>query len=121
MSIDKTRNSLFDIEWARGDNDAKIFTIVDPSGVVIDISTWTLRMAVNTDLNPTDTVNQLLDVLGVFVTDGTDGKVSFTPTAASLDNVTANQIAYYDINRVTPSKKTLMKGKVTFIMDISKT
>ena len=119
-AIDQTKTKAFDICWARGDDDPKTFTIKDSLGVVIDISTWTLSMAVNTDKDPPTTVNEIFRVAGVFVTDGTDGKVSFTPPPTSLDAVTAPGKAFYDIQRITPSKKTLVKGTVLFIMDIDK-
>lgn len=119
-AIDQTSNTDFDLCWARGDDDPKIFTINDASGNPLDISTWTLSMAVNTDKDPPDTANEIFQVAGVFVTDGTDGQVSFTPPANSLDSVTAPGSAFYDINRVTPSKKTLVKGKVKFVMDVDK-
>ena len=119
-AIDQTKNDAFELCWARGDNDPKTFTIKDSSGAPIDISTWTLSMAVNTEKDPTDTVNEIFSVAGVFVTDGTDGQISFTPPANSLDNVTAGQKAFYDVNRLTPSIKTLVKGPVSFIMDVDK-
>ena len=120
-AIDQTKTEAFDICWARGDDDPKTFTIKDGAGVVIDISSWTLSMAVNTDKDPATTANEIFNVTGSFVTDGTDGKISFTPPAASLDAVTAPGSAFYDVNRITPSKKTLVKGKVLFIMDVDKT
>ena len=119
-AIDQTKEDAFTICWARGDNDERIFTITDSSGAAINISTWTLSMAVNLDKDPADTVNEIFQVAGVFVTDGTDGKIGFTPPANSLDAVSAPGQAFYDVNRVTPSIKTLVKGKVTFIMDVDK-
>lgn len=120
-AIDQTKDAEFDLCWARGDDDPKAFTIKDSAGVVVDISTWTLSLAVNTDKDPSGTANEIFNVAGVFVTDGTDGKIAFTPPANSLDNVTAPGIAFYDVNRILPSKKTLVKGKVLFIMDVDKT
>lgn len=119
-AIDQTKNESFDICWARGDDDARVFTIRDSSGSPVDISTWTLSMAVNLQINPTDVTDEIFQVAGVFVTDGTDGQISFTPPANSLDSVTAPGQAFYDINRLTPSKKTLVKGKVEFVMDVDK-
>lgn len=118
--IDKVKDSSYNLCWARGDNDAKTFTIKDSTGAIIDISTWALSMAVNTDRDPADTTNEIFNVAGVFVTDGTDGQVSFTPPANSLDNIVAPGRAYYDINRVSPTKKTLLKGTVDFVMDVDK-
>lgn len=119
-AIDQTKAEVFEICWARGDDDPKTFIIRDAAGVAIDISSWTLSMAVNTEKDPADTVNEIFVVAGAFVTDGTDGQISFTPPANSLDAVTAPGKAFYDINRITPSKKTLVKGTVLFIMDIDK-
>ena len=118
--IDQTSNSAFEICWARGDGDPKTFTITEAS-TPVDISGWSLRMAVSTEINPADISAQIFDVEGVFVTDGTDGRVSFTPTPGSLDAVSAPGVAFYDISRISPSKKTLIKGPVTFIQDIGKT
>ena len=119
-AIDQTKEETFDICWARGDDDPKTFTIKDSTGAAIDISTWTMSMAVNTDKDPATTANEIFRVAGIFVTDGTNGQISFTPPATSLDAVTAPGSAFYDVQRITPSKKTLVKGKVIFIMDIDK-
>ena len=82
-------------------------------------------MAVNTDKDPSGTVNEIFSVAGVLVDEGSGagvtGKVSFTPPANSLDAVSAPGQAFYDVNRLTPSIKTLVKGKVSFIMDVDKT
>ena len=118
--IDQTKEATADICWARGDDDPKTFTIVDAAGAAINISTWTLSMAVNLDKDPADVTNEIFRVAGVFLTDGSDGKITFTPVAASLDAITAPGQAFYDIQRITPSKKTLIKGKVIFVMDIDK-
>ena len=123
--IDKTKTDSFDLCWARGDDDPRTFTIKDSSGVIIDISTWTLSMAVNTDKDPVGTANEVFVVAGVLVDEGSGagvtGKVSFTPPANSLDGVSAGEKAFYDVNRLTPSIKTLVKGSVLFIMDVDKT
>lgn len=120
-AIDQTKELAFDICWARGDDDPRVFTIKDSAGVVVDISGQTFSMAVNTDKDPANTDNEIFSVAGIFVTDGTDGKISFTPPANTLDSVTAPGTAFYDVNRLTPSIKTLVKGKVLFIMDVDKT
>ena len=119
-AIDQTETAILEICWARGDDDPKTFTVRDSDGVALDISAWTLSLAVNTDLNPATSANEIFRVAGVFVGDGTDGEIAFTPPANSLDAVEAPGVAYYDIQRITPSKKTLVKGKVIFVMDIDK-
>lgn len=118
--IDQTSNTEFDVCWARGDDDPKVFTITKADGTPEDISGWTLSMAVNTEKDPADTSNEVFNVVGQLVTDGTDGQVSFAPPSGSLDNVAAPSKAYYDVNRLTPSKKTLLKGVVRFVMDVDK-
>ena len=124
-AIDQTKTATFDLCWGRGDNDPRTFTIRDSDGTVIDISTWTLSMAVNTEKDPLDTVNEIFSVAGVLVDEGggagVTGKVSFTPPATTLDAVGAGDKAFYDVNRLTPSIKTLVKGSVSFIMDVDKT
>ena len=120
-AIDQTKETSFDLCWARGDDDPRVFTIKDSAGVVVDISGQTFSMAVSTDKDPPDTANEIFSVAGAFVTDGTDGKISFTPPPTTLDAVTAPGTAFYDVNRLTPSIKTLVKGKVLFIMDVDKT
>ena len=120
-SIDQTKNTDFDLCWARGDDDPRIFTITDSAGVAVDISTWTLSMAVNTDQNPANTVDEIFSVGGTLPGGGTDGQVQFAPPANSLDAVTAPGVAFYEVNRLTPSIKTILKGKVIFVMDIDKT
>ena len=64
-AIDQTKTATFDLCWARGDNDPRTFTIRDSAGVVIDISTWTLSMAVNVDKDPLNTTNEIFSVAGV--------------------------------------------------------
>jgi hypothetical protein len=124
-SIDKTKvatgeEDLFLLCWARGDNDPRTFTLRDSLGVAIDISTWTLTMAVSTEKDPTDTAAQIFQVAGIQPGGGTDGVVTFTPPANSLDTVSAGLKAFYDIQRTAPNIKTLIKGNVQFVMDIDK-
>lgn len=119
-AIDQTKTDTFILCWARGDDDPKTFTIRDSDGAVVDISSQTFSMAVNLDKDPADTANEIFRVVGILTTDGTDGRISFTPPAASLDAVTAPGKAFYDVQRLTPTKKTLVKGTVEFVMDIDK-
>lgn len=117
-TIDQTNVDAFTVCWARGDNDAKAFTITS-GGSAVDISSWTLQMTVNTLRDPIDSSTEIFTAVGVFVTDGTDGKVSFRPAAGETDDVEIGA-AFYDIARLTPDVKTLIKGRVSFIQDIGK-
>lgn len=123
--IDQTKNVDFEICWGRGDTDAKIFTITDDAtpAVALDVSTWSFTLTVNTVKDP-DTVGPIgveqFAVVGAFVTDGTDGKVSFTPAPGDTDIAPAKY--FYDIERqiAAASVKTLVKGVSKIIQDISK-
>jgi hypothetical protein len=117
--LDKSTEAEFDICWARDDTDEKTFTIRDSAGVVINISAWTFTMSVDTLLDPPDVTTLQFAMTGALVTDGTDGKVKFTP--AALDTDISPGEYFYDVQRDTPSKKTLIKGKVLIIQDITKT
>lgn len=124
-AIDQTKNSEKDICWARGDTDARVFTIQDSSGNALDISSSTFRMVVNTDRDPTvaNPGTELFDVAGTFVTDGTDGQIQFAPTPASwADALTLPTNVFYDIEETNGGGAiaTLIKGRVRIEQDIAK-
>ena len=123
--IDQTKNVAFEICWGRGDTDAKVFTVTDDASpaVAIDVSTWTFTLTVNTvkDPDPAPPLGvEQFTIVGVFVTDGTDGKVSFTPAPGDTDIAPAKY--FYDIERQISAAaiKTLVKGVAKIIQDISK-
>ncbi len=127
-AIDQTKNTDKDICWARGDTKPRVFTIKDSAGVALDVSGSTFRMVVNTEKNPTVAApgTELFDVAGVFVTDGTDGKVQFAPTPASwADALSVSGLptsVFYDIEETDGggAVDTLIKGKVSVLEDIAK-
>ena len=118
-AIDKSTDAAARICWARGDTDPKTFTIKDAAGAVIDISSWTFTLSVDQLLDPTDALTLQFAVTGALVTDGTDGKVSFTPAAGDTD-LTPSEY-FYDIQRNSPTIKTLIKGVAEIVQDITKT
>lgn len=118
-AIDQTKNADVNICWAREDADTKTFTIKDDTGTVIDISTWTFTLSVDINKDPADALTLQFAISGVLTTDGTDGKVGFTPAALDTD-ITPGKY-FYDIQRNSPSKKTLIKGVCEIIQDITKT
>lgn len=62
--------------------DAIILTVVDKDGTAVDISSYTTSITVTLrDIFTLKTVNST----GSFVSDGTDGRVQFTPAAGELD------------------------------------
>jgi hypothetical protein len=123
--IDKTGDTTKEICWARGDTDSKVFTFKDSDGAAINISGNTYILTVNSDKDPPGSTppaaNEQFTITGVFVTDGTDGKVGFAPGAGDTD--IAASTYFYDIQQtVTASSevKTMIKGKAKIIMDVTK-
>lgn len=127
-AIDQTKNTAKDICWARGDTKARVFTIKDSAGAVIDISSSTFRMVVNTLKDPTVATpgTVLFTAVGAFVTDGTDGQIQFAPTPASwADALSVSGLptsVFYDIEETDGGGAidTLIKGKVLVLQDIAK-
>ena len=69
-----------DITIKRGDTRRHTFVLTDSSGTTVDVSGWSLfSMAVTSERDPIDTSSQLGIILGYLSTDGTDGRISFTP------------------------------------------
>lgn len=109
--------STVDITVKRGDTRRHIFTIND-NGSPVDISAWTLfSLAVNSERNPTDTSNEIGTITGALITDGTDGRVGFTPTGLwPVGNY------YYDAQALDANgeKITFVEGKYTIEQDRNK-
>jgi hypothetical protein len=117
-TIDQTTKEAFDICWARADNDPKGFTIKDSAGAAIDITGFSFSMTVNSEKNPT--INPPEFTVAGVLDDPTNGKVSFSPLTTETD--IAPGTYWYDIQQTdTASKvKTLVKGKLLIIQDITK-
>ncbi len=89
------------------------------SGSDLDISANTYKLTVNSEKDPTDTSNEQFSLTGAFVTDGTDGRIQFAPTAVQSD--LPKQKFYYDLERNSPAGiKTVAKGVFAIEMDITK-
>jgi hypothetical protein len=117
--IDQTKNLDKEICWGRGDSDAKGFVIQDSNGVAVDITGFSFKMTVNSERDPTDQVNEQFTIVGVIGV-ATDGTVSFAPTTTDT-NITPG-IYFYDIEQTDVSSriKTIIKGRVKIIQDITK-
>jgi len=117
--IDQTKNLDKEICWGRGDSDAKGFIIQDSLGVAIDITGFTFKLTVSLDKDPTDQVNEQFSITGI-ITLATAGTVSFAPTTTDTD-ITPG-IYFYDIEQtdVSGAIKTVIKGRVRIIQDITK-
>jgi len=117
--IDQTKNLDKEICWGRGDSDAKGFIIQDSAGVAVDISGFSFKLTVSIDRDPPDQVNEQFTIVGVIGV-AADGTVSFAPTTADTD--IAPGIYFYDIEQtdVSSAIKTVIKGRVKIIQDITK-
>lgn len=104
--------------WGRGDSDARGFIVQDSAGVAINITGFTFKLTVNSERDPTDTVNQLFTVVGV-IGSPTAGTVSFAPL--TTDTVTIGKF-FYDIEQTDGAGliKTIIKGKCEIVQDITK-
>ena len=123
-SIDQTQNEAFDICWGRGDNDPKGFTIKDSAGAAIDVTAFSFTMTVNDAKNPEPVGPPIVGVeqftiVGVIV-NGPAGQISFSPLTSETDIPAGTY--FYDIEQTDASSKikTLVKGKLKIIQDISK-
>lgn len=105
---------------SRGDTEPMVFTIKDGDGNVIDVSGWSFLFTVDPAPDPTTTANNLFQLTGSFVTDGTDGQVQFEPSAVEMDQTPDTY--FYDLQRTDGAGKirTLMKGSFIVLPDITK-
>ena len=107
-----------DIERKRGDTRRHVFTIKDNTGAVVDISSWTnFSLAVDPEPDPSDALNNVDNITGSFVTDGTDGKVYFVPTES-----VPPESYFYDAQAddANSEKITFAEGKYKIDQDIDK-
>lgn len=110
--------TTIDIEKTRGDTRRHTFIIKDDGGVIVDISAWTLFvMAVTSDKDPTDGTTLQEAMTGVFITDGTDGRIGFTP-AGTLPVAKH----YYDAQAIDANseKVTFAEGEYKVTQDRGK-
>ena len=119
--IDQTTDATKDIEWGRDDDDTKVFTIRDSAGAALDISLHSFSLTVNSEKDPTTNPPEFL-ILGVFVTDGTNGQIGFTPAVADTDIPIAKY--FYDLQWALTAggaqKTTLIKADCYIPQDITK-
>ena len=117
--IDQTNNTTKLVCWGRGDSDAKGFVIEDSNGVAIDITGFSFKLTVNSEKDPTDTVNEQFSVSGI-ISDALNGKVSFGPTITDTDITPTTY--FYDIEQTDTGGriKTLIKAKAKIIQDLTK-
>lgn len=106
--------------FTRADSLPFTFTLTDSvSGAAIDITGGSFLLTVNTDPEPTDASDQVFQLTGV-ITDGPNGVVEFTPSAANLDQTPG--VLFYDVQWTDASSnvRTVIKGEIEIRQDITK-
>lgn len=92
--------------------------LISKDGAATDLTGSTVYMTLNTKKNPTDTVDQVYQLIGS-VTTPTSGIVEFSPSAAQADRV---GLFYYDIQitDAVGNKITVAKDVYQYVQDITK-
>ena len=85
--------TTLNLSRTRGDTWPQGMTISNPDGTPMDLTNKQVLLTVNEEEEPTDTINQLFQVVGT-ITDATAGKVEFPLTAEQADNV---GLFYFDV------------------------
>jgi hypothetical protein len=106
------------IEYTRGDTEPFGFTIKDAAGAVVDVSGSTFTLTVNTESDGDSASSvELFTLTATFVTDGTDGKIRFTPTTIESNQVAA--VYFYDVQQDTPTIRTIVSGTFTILTQVN--
>lgn len=107
-----------DIERKRGDTRRMVFVVKDKAGTVVNIGTWSaFTLTVDPAKDPADALNNIFQVTGALLTDGSDGKVYFVPPGTSpVGNY------FYDVQALDGNveKITIAEGKYKLTQDITK-
>ena len=99
-----------DIRRTKGDTYALVFTITANSAA-IDITDYTFLMTADPSPSPPDDTTKIFEIVGVIVAPATNGRFSFTPSPADVDQVIGTY--YYDVQATDGAGlvRTLIKGK----------
>ncbi len=116
---------FIELKRRRGDSFADEFTIREPdlpdgtAGPVIDITGFSFLLTVDPEELPLTSANNIFQLTGT-ITDATNGKVEFAPTAVESD-VTPQEY-FYDIQQTDAGAKirTIIVGPYDIIQDITK-
>lgn len=107
-----------DITRTRGDTKRLILTLSNPTtGAVQSIAGWsTFRMGIDTLSAPPDATTNVATLNGSLLTDGTDGKVSFTvPNTIPIGNY------FYDAQAVDANSEVYTFARGQFIVEQDRT
>lgn len=107
-----------DIERTRGDTRRMTFLVRDADQAIVDVSAWTgLLMTITSDKKPADDTTKVAQFVGALTTDGTDGRISFSP--AGTEPVGK---LYYDCQCIDDNaeKFTFSEGEYLITQDRTK-
>jgi len=113
---------VINITYKRGDSWAIIFVLTDATtGLPLDLTGYTLPvLAVNEESAPTDTVNELFNVAGVFDGDRATGRISFSPTITDSDQTPGTYFYDAQVLNLTGGKMTFVEGDFAITQDRAK-
>jgi hypothetical protein len=108
---------MTDINRYRGDT-LRIGAVVKQNKKIMNVTSYTFKLTVNTLEDPPDDTTQLFQSDGVIV-DAVNGKIYF-PLTENQVNTIGNY--FFDIQMIDPNgeKKTLDKGQFNLTQDITK-
>ena len=95
MSLDLREGTGNRFEIYKNSTATKVFTAFDEAGQVLDLSAWTTPYI---KVSESTAIAALFDLAGSWVTDGTDGKISFafTPTQLTTAGTYTAQVRVED-------------------------
>lgn len=112
--------TVIDIEYTREDNEPFAFQLNDADGNALNVSGSTFTMTVNTESDADSaTSSELFTLTGTFLTDGTDGRILFTPTSVNTD--LDADVYFYDVQQDTPTRRTIIRGELTILTQVTTT
>lgn len=111
-----------DICLTRGDSPVIPFKLSDGDGADLSISGAVITWTVSTEEEPTDNTNQVFQVIGIVVGDGSAGEFTLQPTTGDTGTLDPNTDYFHDIRMVLTGygDRTIFKGKVPVAQDINK-
>jgi hypothetical protein len=106
-----------DITRYRGDTALVRVEVIDTDSAVVDIAGCTFLLTVDPQQYPTTGDNNVFQISGTIVGDGSTGLVDF-----AIPGTSSPGVYYYDVQMTTAGGKieTIARGKWTILQDITK-
>lgn len=106
----------------RGDSPIIPFKLTNSDGSDLDINGGTFTLTVSTEEDPSDNTNQVFQVTGVIVGDGSTGEFTFQPTTTDTGSLDPDTDYFHDVRMVLTGygDRTIFKGQWQVSQDINK-